>query len=101
VLLEGADIAEAAETLGKTEEEFIATHTALAQNRAQLTLKEKPDGTCEFLDETGICHIYAARPRQCRDFPHQWHVAGCPGLAAPLHTGEKQGRRDSAPAYDG
>ena len=67
VLLEAADVAAAA--------------AALARNRAQLTLKETPDGACEFLAADGRCRIYAARPRQCRDFPQGWRVAGCPGLA--------------------
>lgn len=80
VLLERGDIASLALAMGLSEDEFIATHTMLARNRAQLTLKERPDGSCEFLDETGRCRIYAARPRQCRDFPHGWHVEGCPGL---------------------
>jgi len=67
VLLEPADVAAAA--------------AALARNRAQLTLKEAPDGACEFLDAAGQCRIYAARPKQCRDFPRGWRVAGCPGLS--------------------
>ena len=51
-----------------------------APRRAQLTLKERPGGACEFLDAENRCRIYAARPRQCRDFPRAWRVAGCPGL---------------------
>ena len=81
VLLEAADVAAAAEALGMPEEEFIAAHAALARNRAQLTLKEQPGGACEFLAADGRCRIYAARPKQCRDFPRAWRVAGCPGLA--------------------
>lgn len=67
-----------------TEEAFISVHTVLARNRAQLTLKERPDGACEFLDGAGQCRIYAARPKQCRDFPHDWHVDGCPGLGREM-----------------
>ncbi len=80
MLLEAADIAAAAAALGLAEKDFIARHAVLARNRAQLTLKEATDGACEFLDESGGCRIYAARPKQCRDFPHRWTVAGCPGL---------------------
>ena len=80
MLLAAADIAAAAAVLGLAEEEFIARHAVLARNRAQLTLKEAADGACEFLDAAGACRIYAARPKQCRDFPHGWTVAGCPGL---------------------
>ena len=80
VLLETTDVEAAAAALGLTAAEFIERHAALARNRAQLTLKEAPDGACEFLKADGRCRIYAARPRQCRDFPHGWRVAGCPGL---------------------
>ena len=76
----GGSIAAAAGALGLAEGEFIEAHTVLARNRAQLTLKEGADGACEFLDGIGGCRIYAARPKQCRDFPHGWRVAGCPGL---------------------
>ena len=86
VLLEDGDVAAAAAELGMDEDEFIERHAALARNRAQLTLKEKDDGACEFLEADGRCRIYTARPRQCRDFPHGWAVEGCPGL------GESDGR---------
>lgn len=82
VLLDSADIDQAAAFLGLTPEAFIDRHTLLARNRAQLTLREAADGACEFLEPDGRCQIYAARPRQCRDFPHGWQVAGCPGWAA-------------------
>ena len=80
VLLEEADIVAAAAALGMGEAEFIERHAALARNRAQLTLREKPGGACEFLDDENRCRIYAARPKQCRDFPRGWRVDGCPGL---------------------
>ena len=80
VLLEAADVAAAAAFLGLPEGEFIERHAALARNRAQLTLNEAPGGACEFLDAAGRCRIYAARPKQCRDFPRAWRVEGCPGL---------------------
>ena len=80
VLLEEADIAAASAALAMEPGDFIAAHAELARNRAQLTLKEKSDGSCEFLEASGRCRIYAARPKQCRDFPRGWHVAGCPGL---------------------
>lgn len=78
--MDEADVAAAAAALDMGAAEFIQAHAVLARNRAQLSLKERPDGACEFLDSAGACRIYAARPRQCRDFPHRWSVAGCPGL---------------------
>ena len=78
-MLTGEDIEAAAAELKMLPEEFIDTYTALARNRAQLTLKEQRDGACVFLETAGACRIYGARPQQCRDFPHGWHVEGCPG----------------------
>ena len=78
VLLDEDDIAAMAAQLEMPPGRFIEDHTALARNRAQLTLKEQTDGACEFLDARGRCRIYRARPKQCRDFPAAWQVAGCP-----------------------
>ena len=93
VLLEAPDIAAAAAALGLGEAEFIGQHAVLARNRAQLTLKESADGACEFFDGSGGCRIYAARPKQCRDFPHGWRVDGCPGLVAGESAAQAQGRK--------
>lgn len=73
-------MAAAAAALGMAETDFIARHTVLARNRAQLSLREAPGGACEFLGAGNYCRIHAARPRQCREFPLGWQVAGCPGL---------------------
>lgn len=80
MLLEEADVAAAAAALGMGEDAFIDRHAVLARNRAQLTLRETETGACEFLEESGDCRIYAARPKQCREFPRGWRVDGCPGL---------------------
>ena len=36
---------------------------------ARKSLKEFPNGDCVFLDEKRRCHVYTARPRQCRTWP--------------------------------
>ena len=82
VLLTAGDLEEIPAGLGLTPGQFIERHTVLARNRAQLILKERADGACEFLDEDGRCRIYAVRPQQCRDFPATWSVAGCPAAPA-------------------
>ena len=80
VLLTEEDIARLAVAVGTSEEEFIQRYTTLAANRRELSLIEHPDGRCVFLEENGCCH-YAARPAQCRNFPHTWRVTdGCPAL---------------------
>lgn len=83
VLLTAADVAALSAFLGLGEEEFLRRHTRLASNRAQLSLAERADGSCVFLDGSD-CRVYAARPEQCRRFPGGWTVpGGCKGPAAP------------------
>lgn len=77
VLLTADDIARLAAHLGLAETDFIERYCELARNRAQLTLRDGPDGTCVFLDGND-CRVYDARPRQCREFPTVWSVEGCP-----------------------
>ncbi len=67
--------------------EFVAEHTALRLNRGGLTLKEKPNGECVFLD--GIdCRIQEVKPDQCAGFPNQWNIPGwkdkCEAIPEPL-----------------
>ncbi len=79
VLLRDADVTRLAEAVGLSERSFIRRYTRLAPNRRELSLAERDDGACVFL-EARRCRVYAARPRQCRDFPVRWRVEGpCPG----------------------
>ena len=78
VLLAKADIPRLADALGLGAMEFLQRYTVLAANRAQLSLTEQADGACCLLTAEQRCRVYAARPQQCRDFPHGWRVAGCP-----------------------
>ncbi|MFC1643505.1 YkgJ family cysteine cluster protein, partial [Chlamydiota bacterium] len=49
-------------------------YTILTKNRTSLSLKEKDDGTCIFLDVNN-CLIYPVRPVQCTTFPAKWRVS--------------------------
>ncbi|MDD4871232.1 MAG: YkgJ family cysteine cluster protein [Kiritimatiellae bacterium] len=80
VLLTQQDIKTLSSTLGMNENNFIQCHTNITVNRAQLSLTEQADGACCFLTENNLCSVYASRPQQCRDFPHGWHVSGCPQM---------------------
>lgn len=84
VFLTNEDVAVIAEQIDLAEREFIDSYTRLSSNRGQLSLVEKENGECVFLDGS-VCRIYKARPRQCRDFPGIWHVEGdCPGFGRPI-----------------
>lgn len=80
VLLSDGDIARLAAFLGLSERSFVERHARLASNRAALSLIEREDGACEFL-QGDHCAVYDARPDQCRSFPLGWRVEGdCPAL---------------------
>jgi Fe-S-cluster containining protein len=75
VILTEKDISRISAHLGLSEFDFIQQHTAVRRNRAGLTLTEKPNGECEFLD--GIeCTIQPVKPEQCAGFPNTWNFPG-------------------------
>ena len=61
--------------LGLPEEEFIQRYTRLTRDRRGLSLVEKTNGECQFL-ESGNCSVQAVKPQQCRDFPNLWRFPG-------------------------
>jgi uncharacterized protein len=58
-----------------SEVEFIQRFTRLTKDRRGLSLEEKPDGQCVFL-EGGDCSVQPVKPQQCRDFPNLWNFPG-------------------------
>ncbi len=77
VLLTEKDIAALASHMRMDTSLFIERYCVLARNRAQLALAETPNGACVFLDGNDCC-VYSVRPLQCRQFPLNWSVEGCP-----------------------
>lgn len=81
-----AEIARIAAHLGLAEADFIETYTTVRSNRTGLTLVEKPNDECVFLD--GIdCRIQAVKPDQCAGFPNRWNFPGwrdtCEAIPVP------------------
>jgi Fe-S-cluster containining protein len=75
VKLTGEDITGTAIYLGLDERDFIESFTQLRWFRMGLTLAEKPNGECVFLD--GIdCRVQRVKPKQCREFPNLWRFPG-------------------------
>lgn len=62
--------------LGIEEELFIKEYTVLAPDRKSLSLLEKEDGSCLYLDEEKGCLIQEVKPLQCREFPYKWSFPG-------------------------
>ena len=81
------EVAKIANHLGLPLYEFVAEYTALRRNRAGLTLVEKPDDECSFLD--GIdCVIQDVKPAHCAGFPNSWNFPGwrekCEAVPEPI-----------------
>ena len=64
----------AAQHLGMDVYAFTETYAQLSPSRADLELREHPDGACVMLTESGLCRIHDAKPKQCRDFPIGWRT---------------------------
>ena len=75
VRLAEGEIARLAAFTGMTEVEFIQRFTRLAKDRRGLSLVEKLNGECVFL-EGGDCSVQSVKPQQCRDFPNLWNFPG-------------------------
>ena len=78
VRISASEIDAIAELLGMLPDRFIAEYTRLTADRSGLSLTEKANGHCVFLEEAhpARCRIEAAKPRQCRDFPVKWNFPG-------------------------
>ena len=69
-----------------TEFEFIQRFGRLTVDRCGLSLEEKPNRECIFLDGND-CRVQAAKPQQCRDFPNRWSFPGWRELCQALPRG--------------
>lgn len=75
VKLTDAEIGRLAAHLGLSEFDFIQRYTRLRPNRRGLSLTERPDGACVFLQGRD-CAVQPVKPQQCRDFPNLWRFEG-------------------------
>jgi Fe-S-cluster containining protein len=75
VKVEPDEIAAIAAFVGMKEEEFIEQHTRLRPDRRGLSLLEREDHSCAWLDGRD-CALQAVKPRQCRAFPNGWNFPG-------------------------
>ena len=95
VFLLGDEAPLIADLLGMDLYTFTSTYTRLTSDRAGLSLTERPDGACIFLEPENTCRIQAAKPSQCRAFPYLWRSARLANICAgwKAASGEKQEER--------
>ena len=92
----GADEAERiAAVLGFALYDFTARYTRLLDDRRGLSLTERPDGACIFLQADNTCLIQAAKPEQCRGFPHVWRSERLAAACAALRDTLDDPRKDA------
>ena len=93
VRLTEGEVARMAAFKGMRELEFIQNFTRLTRDRRGLSLEEKADGSCIFL-EGNDCSVQEVKPQQCRDFPNLWNFPGfeqvCRAIPRAVTTKEFQ-----------
>lgn len=75
VKVEDDEIGAIASFLGIEFYDFVKDHTRLRTNRGGLSLLEKENDECAWLDGDS-CRLQNVKPRQCRGFPNQWNFTG-------------------------
>lgn len=89
-----AEMEKISDFLGMTLYDFVAEHTTLRISRVGLTLKERKNGECIFLDGNS-CQINPVKPKQCAGFPNDWNFKGwrekCEAIAIPAESPPRKG----------
>lgn len=75
VKVEADEIGAIAAFVGMGEQEFIEQHTRIRPDRRGLSLLEREDHSCAWLDGAD-CRLQAVKPRQCKAFPNGWNFPG-------------------------
>lgn len=71
-----AEVPVIAHFLGLEENEFIEKYTRLNSKRSGLSIIDKPNGECVFLEGLNTCQIQSVKPEQCSGFPNVWNFPG-------------------------
>jgi Fe-S-cluster containining protein len=95
VLLSDAEITRLAAFKNLSEHDFIQQFTRLRPDKRGLALKDKPDGSCIFL-EGNNCAVQPVKPQKCREFPNLWNFPGfekvCHAIPREVSTAEYERR---------
>ena len=76
VIVTPEEVSAIAEHVGMDGTEFIQQRTRLSANRRHLSIIEKEDGSCFYLEGENKCLIQPVKPEQCKGFPNVWRFEG-------------------------
>ncbi len=76
VIVTPEEIGLIAKHLDVSETEFIENYTRLSANRKHLSIIDKENGSCLFLEGLNNCKIQSVKPDQCKGFPNKWRFDG-------------------------
>lgn len=98
------DITRISRFLGQAEHEFIQNFTRLSKSRQALSIIDKPNGECFFLDGDE-CTIQPVKPAQCSGFPNAWNFPGwrevCEAIPVSATTGNEETGPRKEPSIEG
>ena len=96
VFLLGGEEQRIADLLGLELYAFTTAYTRLTADRSALSLSERPDGACIFLQPDSTCRIQAAKPQQCLAFPYLWRSARLANMCAGWQAAERNSKMSDA-----
>ena len=70
------EVGKIARFLGMRETDCVERCTRLNANRTGLSIIDKPNGECLFLEGVNECRIQPVKPGQCAGFPNDWNFPG-------------------------
>lgn len=71
-----AEVTSIATFLGMDEGDFIRDCTRINISRTGLSIIDKPNGECLFLEGANVCRLQSVKPVQCSGFPNVWNFPG-------------------------
>jgi Fe-S-cluster containining protein len=91
VALEAGEAEAIAGFLGLDIYAFTAQYATITVNRNNLSLIERPDGGCIFIQDDNTCRIQSVKPAQCKGFPSQWKSKQLKAICPELRVGATRG----------
>ena len=66
---------------------FTEQYTIFTGNRKNISLIERPDRGCIFIQDDNTCRIQPVKPAQCKGFPSQWKSKQLKAICPELKSG--------------